>query len=114
MTHAAVLEKALRSGGLYAALSGQPLSTADVQRAVNLVRTGTADGSGDALLPGLADEQSEVTVNLRSYAMDGTTVSVIHMSARVPYRPLLGKLTGSIGLDGFMLELDHEQPSVGD
>src|SRR3546814_13619035 len=42
MTHAAVLEKALRSGGLYAALSGPPLSTAEVQRHANLVRPGPA------------------------------------------------------------------------
>lgn len=111
-SHAAMLEKALRTGGLYAAISEQPLAAADVQRAINLVRTGTTDGEGDVLIPGLADERSEVAVGVRSFDLDGSSISVIRISARVPYHPLLGDLIKPLGLDGFVLEFDHEQPAL--
>lgn len=113
LVQAAVLEKSLRGGVLFAARSPYPLSTETRRRAINLVRTGTADADAPPLLPGLAADAGSVDLSVRSYVIDGTAMPVIHISARVPYRPMLEGLLAPLGLDGFVLEFDHEQPHIG-
>jgi Flp pilus assembly protein TadG len=55
LIQANAIEKALRAAAYYAGRSPLPLSADDEATVENLVKTGTADGSGALLVPGWAD-----------------------------------------------------------
>lgn len=111
-SQATTLNKAVRAGAEFAARNEVPLSAAAQTQVENLIRTGTLDGSGGDLVPGFG-AGGAVTVTLGSYDPGSGAVPVLHVTARVPYTPVLSGLAGLVGLGALSLEVSHEQAYVG-
>jgi len=107
------IEKGLRAATLYAARVDTPLSAADTIIAENILKTGTADGSGEFLVSGWGQAGAGYTITTSSYDMDGVAVPVIRMEANVPFDPLVPEMVAFVGLDDFTITLAHEQAYVG-
>lgn len=107
------VEKGLRAATLYAARSDSPLSAADAQIAENILKTGTADGSGALLVSGWGAAGAGHTITSTDFDLDGTPVPVIRIEATVPFDPMVPGLATFVGLDDFSISLSHEQPHVG-
>jgi Flp pilus assembly protein TadG len=107
------IEKGLRAATLYASRADTPLSAADAQIAENLLKTGTADGSGTLLVSGWGKAGATHTITSTDFDMDGTAVPVIRIQATVPFNPMIPGLATMVGLGDFTITLQHEQPHVG-
>lgn len=107
------IEKGLRAATLYAARAETPLSAADTVIAENILKTGTADGSGAFLVSGWASAGAAYTITTSDYDLDGVAVPVIRIEANVPFDPLVPEMVALVGLDDFTITLAHEQAYVG-
>jgi hypothetical protein len=107
------IEKGLRAATVYAARAGSPLSPADRVIAGNILKTGTADGSGDWLAGGWGKPGAGYAITVRSYELDGVAIPVIRIEANVPLAPLVPELLIYVGLGDFTISLAHEQAYVG-
>ncbi len=112
---AVAVEKGLRAAAVYAARSPFPLSAADLQIAENIARTGTRDGTGDALVAGWDDAGATLSIDSSaSYALSETySVPLIQVSASVPMVPLVPNLFNYVGLTPDNIVMAHEQAHVG-
>lgn len=109
------VEKGVRAAALYAARAPYPLSAADSQIVVNLLKTGTLDGSGPYLAPGWGDAEASYSIESTDFELSGTTVPVYRVSATVPFDTLMPGVMAMLGLDdAFTIRMTHEQPHVGD
>lgn len=107
------IEKGLRAAVMYAARAETPLSALDAQIAENILKTGTADGSGPFLVSGWAAPGASHTITSTNFDVDGTAIPVIRIQATVPFDPMVPGLVNLVGLDQFNINLEHEQPHVG-
>lgn len=113
LIEANAVNKGVRAAAIYAARSAWPLSAASATTARNLARTGTLDGTGALLAPGWGDSAATLAFVTESYVLGSETIPVIRVDASIPYKPLLPGLAGLIGLDGFKIEVHHEQAWIG-
>jgi hypothetical protein len=107
------IEKGLRAATLFASRAPTPLSAADAAIAENILKTGTADGSGAFLVSGWADAGAGHTITSTNFDLEGTAIPVIRIEASVPFDPIVPGLASMVGLGGFTISLNHEQPHVG-
>ncbi|MBL6933245.1 MAG: pilus assembly protein [Rhodospirillales bacterium] len=107
------IEKGLRAATLYAARADSPLSATDALIAENILKTGTADGSGAFLVSGWGKPGAGHTITSTDFDVDGTPVPVIHIQVTVPFDPMSPGFATMVGLGGFTISLNHEQPHVG-
>ena len=111
---AEAVEKGLRAGAMYAARQTLPLSGTAKTEIANLVKTGTKDGSGRYLAAGWAESGANVAITSTSATTtDGTAVTVIELTASVPYDEMLPGMLGFIGISSLNLSMSHEQVHVG-
>ncbi|NQU56062.1 MAG: pilus assembly protein [Rhodospirillales bacterium] len=107
------IEKGLRAATLFASRAPTPLSAADAVIAENILKTGTADGSGALLVSGWGKPGAGVAITSTNYDLEGTLIPVIRIEASVPFDPIVPGLASMVGLGGMMISLGHEQPHVG-
>lgn len=107
------IEKGLRAAALYASRAPTPLSAADQAITENILKTGTADGSGPVLVSGWGKAGASVTVTTSGFSIDGVIIPVIKVEASVPLDPLVPELLSMVGLSTFTINLSHEQAYVG-
>ena len=107
------IEKGLRAATLYASRAPTPLSAADQAITENILRTGTADGSGVSLVSGWDKPGASVTISSTGFAVGTTSIPVIRVEASVPLDPLVPELLTMVGLQTFTINLAHEQAYVG-
>ncbi len=105
------LDKSLRVGAMLAARSSLPLSAGTQTTIGNLVKTGTADGTGAFVVPGWSDGAADLSVTTSTYSSGGNSYEVIRIVADVPYDPIFGDL---LGLPSIAMKAVHEQVHVGD
>jgi hypothetical protein len=109
------VEKGVRAAALYAARAEYPLSAADNQTVVNLLRTGTLDGSGSYLAPGWSAAGASYLIEQTDFDLGGTPVPVYRVTATVPFDTLMPGVMAMLGLDDTLtIQLTHEQAYVGD
>lgn len=113
VAQADAVEKSLRSAAVFAARSELPLDSATITTIENLVRTGTPDGTGDALVPGWDESGADVIVEPRTVSVDGEDVDVIRLTAVVPFVPLMPGLLHIVGLDDLTIRTSHDQTYIG-
>ena len=113
VSQADAVEKSLRSAALYAARSELPLDSATIATIQNLVRTGTPDGTGDAIIPGWDDASSSVLVEPRTESVSGEDIEVIRLTADVPFEPLMPGLMNMFGLGDLTIRTSHDQAYLG-
>jgi Flp pilus assembly protein TadG len=112
------VEKGLRAGAMYAARQDLPLTGTVIAEIQNMVRTGTTDcvAVDCYLTPGWGEVGAKVDppVFTQETLPDGTTtVSVIKLTATVPYDELLPGILGFFGLGELSLTMSHEQVHIG-
>lgn len=108
------VEKGLRTGALFLARAEDPDDSASQASAVNLVRTGNLDGSGDLLAPGWSNTGSSVTASVRSFSLgNNDSTDVIRLEAALVYMPLLPQFAHLFGLGDITIRMSHEQAYVG-
>lgn len=110
------VQKALRSGALYAARHQFPLDSQTETEIENLVKYGDAAGGAHYLLPGWASAQASFQMDLLSFNIDGvpfggTVIPVVRLTARVPFQPILGSL---LPIASFDITASHDQAFIGD
>lgn len=110
---AGAIEKGLRAATLFVARSPTPLSAADALIAENILKTGTADGSGALLVSGWSASGAGYTITTTNFDLSGTLIPVIRISASVPFDPIVPGLASMVGLGAMTITLSHEQPHVG-
>lgn len=110
------VEKGVRAAALYAARADYPLTAGDSQTVVNLLRTGTMDGSGDLLAPGWSEAGASYSIDPADFDLGGgQTVPIYRVSATVPFESLMPGLMSMFGLtETFTIQMSHEQAHVGD
>ena len=107
------VEKSVRGAAEFAARNEFPLTAAAHVQIENLVRTGTLDGTGAVLVDGFSGSNATITVTTTTFDPGSGPVPVVHLSARVPYTPILSGLMSMVGIDTFSIEASHEQPYLG-
>ncbi len=108
------IEKGLRAGAMIAARSDFPLTDAQNERILNIVRTGNVDGTPPYLAPGWAEAGASVTIETDLFNSTGVVnLPVFRIAATVPYDPLLPGLMSSIGLGELTITTAHEQGRIG-
>lgn len=113
LDQAVAIEKGLRAGALFAARNELPLTAETAALAGNLVRTGSLAGSNPVLASGWADSTAELSITTRTYAAAEGPLTVLALSAAVPFEPLLAPLLARFGVAGFTIRLSHEQAHLG-
>ena len=108
------IEKGMRAGAMIAARSAYPLTDAQTERILNIVRTGNINGTLPYLVPGWAEASAAVTIETDLFNSAGVVnLPVFRIEATVPYNPLLPGLMDSIGLGELLITAAHEQGRVG-
>ena len=108
------IEKGMRAGAMIAARSDYPLTGAQTERILNIVRTGNIEGTLPYLVPGWAEAGAGVTIVTDLFNSTGVVnLPVFRIEATVPYDPLLPGLMDSIGLGELLINTAHEQGRVG-
>ncbi len=108
------IEKGLRAGAMIAARSDFPLTDAQNERILNIVRTGNVEGTPPYLAPGWAEAGASVTIETDLFNSTGVVnLPVFRIAATVPYDPLLPGLMSSIGLGELTITTAHEQGRIG-
>ena len=111
---AEAVEKGLRAGAMYAARQSLPLSGTAKTEIENLVKTGTRDGSGIYLAAGWNESGAKVDITATNNSTtDGTAVTVIELTANVPYDELLPGMLGFFGILPLNISMSHEQVHIG-
>lgn len=113
IVQADAVEKSLRSGAVFAAHSDLPLDGPTQTTIQNLVKTGTTDGSGNFLVPGWAEDGALLTIEPITVDVNGTEVTVIRLTATVPFAALMPGLMSTLGMDDLTIESSHEQTYLG-
>lgn len=108
----AAVEKGVRSAAMYAARSSLPLNNASRAVITNIAKTGQRSG-GSNLVPGWADGSATLDIDVNDVTNGGVTVSVIRLSASVPYRPVVPVIDELAVLQGLTLSAAHEQGHIG-
>ncbi|MBO6521993.1 MAG: pilus assembly protein [Rhodospirillales bacterium] len=112
---AIAVQKGVRAGALFAARADTPLSVIDQQRAVNLVRTGSVDGSGDLLVSGFGKSGASIDVaTVGTFTVGTQDLPIIRVTAQVPFDPLFPNLFQFTGFGSHIITVSHEQAYVGD
>ena len=111
---AAAVEKGLRAGALYASRNPFPLSPTTLTAVKNLVKTGNLQGSLPYLVPGWADSGASVAIAPLTVDVDGNPLTVVRLTAAVPYDPLVPGFGMVFGLNNYEIKLSHEQAYIGD
>ena len=111
---AAAVEKGLRAGALFASRNPFPLSPTMRTAVENLVKTGNMQGTPPFLVPGWADNGASVAIVPASFDVDGTALTVVRLTAAVPYQPLVPGFGMVFGLNNYEINLSHEQAYIGD
>ena len=108
------IEKGMRAGAMIAARSDYPLTDAQTERILNIVRTGNINGTLPYLVPGWAESGAALTIETDLFNSAGVVnLPVFRIEATVPYDPLLPGLMDSIGLGELLITAAHEQGRVG-
>ena len=107
------IEKGLRAATIYASRASTPLSAADAVIAENILKTGTADGTGPLLVSGWGKPGAGISITSTNFDLEGTLIPVIKIEASVPFDPIIPGLATMVGLGGMIISLSHEQPYVG-
>ena len=108
------IEKGMRAGAMIAARSDYPLTDAQTERILNIVRTGNIEGTPPYLVPGWAEAGASVTILTDLFNSTGVVnLPVFRIEATVPYDPLLPGLMDSLGLGELLITTAHEQARVG-
>jgi hypothetical protein len=113
IVQADAVEKSLRSGAVFAARSELPLDATAETTIENLVKTGTADGTGAFLVPGWAEEGASLTIEPIEVDVDGNEVTIIRLTASVPFDALVPALMKTMGMDDLKIVSSHEQTYLG-
>ncbi len=113
IVQADAVDKALRSGAMFAARSELPLDAATETAVENLVKTGTSDGTGALLVPGWADADASLLIEPFTVDVNGQSVDVIRLTASVPFDALMPELLATFGMDDLRIETSHEQTYLG-
>lgn len=113
VAQADAVDKSLRAAAVFAARSTLPLDTATETSVENLVRTGTPDGSGRLVVGGWDLPGANLDIDTREIAIEGRDVTVLRLSATVPFNPLLPGVLGLMGLDDLKIRIAHEQAYLG-
>ena len=108
------LDKSLRVGAMLAARSALPLTGTVKTTIGNLVKTGTADGSGEFLVPGWSDGAATFDVTTSTFSAGGTDYDVVRVEVSVPYNPIFVTFLQGYGLADLTMNAAHEQAYVGD
>lgn len=112
---AIAVQKGVRAGALFAARADTPLSALDKQRAENLVRTGSVDGTGDYLVSGFGKAGANIDIATTGvFAVGSQTLPVIRVTAQVPFDPVFPNLFQFLGFGTHVITASHEQAYVGD
>lgn len=112
---ASAVQKGVRAAALFAARAATPLSNVDKQRAENLARTGTVDGSGALLVPGWGGAGATIDITATSTFSVGTqALPIIRVEASVPFQPVLPNVFALTGFGSHTISVRHEQAYVGD
>ncbi|WP_167730281.1 TadE family protein [Terasakiella sp. SH-1] len=106
------VEKAMRAAAVYAARVENPTALDTVAVIENLVKTGTADGTGHYLVSGWAQESSRLDIAQSYFDLGEASIPVIRLTASVPFNPMIPELATMVGLDDFNIVLSHEQAYV--
>ncbi len=110
LQQANAVEKGLRAGALMAARSPGccPLSAAEKAAVVNIVKTGSIDGTAPMLAPGW--DTGTLNVSYGTITVDTDTHTVIRLEAGVPFQPLIPGFFSHFGIDDkIRIETAHEQ-----
>lgn len=107
------LDKSLRVGAMLAARSSLPLSGSVQTTIANLVKTGTADGTGDYVVPGWSNGGSTLAVTTSTYSDSGVDYDVIRVVASVPYEPVFLVFMQNQGFGTLTMNAAHEQAFIG-
>lgn len=113
VSQADAVEKNLRAAAVFAARSELPLDADTITTIENLVRTGTPDGSGAAVVPGWSEEDASIVIEPRTVDVDGEEIEVIRLTANVPFVPILAGLLDTFGFDDFTIKTSHDQAYIG-
>jgi len=112
---AIAVQKGVRAGALFAARADTPLSAVDKQRAENLVRTGSVDGSGAYLVSGFGKAGANVDVaTIGTFTVGEQDLPVIRVTAQVPFDPVFPNMFHYLGFGSHVITVSHEQAYVGD
>jgi Flp pilus assembly protein TadG len=111
---AEAVEKGLRAGAMFAARQTLPLSTATKTTITNLVQRGTLDTGGGYLADGWGEFGAGLTITATTTASGaGMDVTVIELTATVPYDEMLPGMLAFVGISSLSLTMSHEQVHVG-
>ena len=106
------VEKGMRAAAVYAARSNNPTSGQALINITNIAKTGTIDGSGAVLVSGWSLSDASLSVSEVTYNLDGTNIPVIRLNASVPFDPIVPGLMDFFGLEGYRINLSHEQAFI--
>lgn len=109
------VEKSLRMGAVFAARSTIPLTAADKTTVENLVKTGTADGSGDVLVDGWGKAGASLNIDdsLTYNVGPGVDIPVVRLTATVPFSTMLPGIDSILGIGSYKIRKSHEQAYLG-
>lgn len=112
---AIAVQKGVRAGALFAARADTPLTAVDKQRAENLVRTGSVDGSGAYLVSGFGKAGASIDIStVGTFTVGSQDLPVIRVTAQVPFDPIFPNLFQFMGFGSHLITVSHEQAYVGD
>jgi len=108
------LQRGMKAAGLYAARAEWPLSSDDTTIVLHLVKTGKRSG-GNYLLSGWANSSSILQLTSETFTDTdtGTSLPLVKIYAKVPFKPLIPGLAKLFGLDDIQITASHEQPHIG-
>ena len=109
---ASALERGLRAGATFAARADLPLSAADKATTENLVKTASVDGTLGFSTENWGEDGATLNINVVDRNVGSVTVSVIQITARLPYSPISDALWSFVGLPTDFIEVSHEQASL--
>ncbi len=113
VSQADAVEKSLRSAAVFAARSELPLDAATQTTIENLVKTGTPDGTGSFIVPGWGGDGASITITPRTEKIGDEDITVIRLTASVPFKPIMPGLMHVFGLDDLTISTSHDQTYMG-
>ena len=111
------VEKSVRAGVALAVRSSDPITAAQTTSVDNLVKYGNTAGTGSFLVEGWSDAGATVVITdppaTYTVPSSGEVLTIVEITATVPYTPLIPGLFTFAGLSSFNIVVDHEQAYIG-
>ena len=111
------VEKGVRAGVSLAVRSDNPMTAAQTTSVSNLVRYGNTTGTAPYLVDGWSDAGATVVIknppDTYTVPSSGEVLTIVEITATVPYTPLVPGLFSFAGLSTFNIVVDHEQAYIG-